>query len=157
MVAQVDDEDYEVVGRYKWYSWKHRNTFYARTNITLSDGRRTNVAMHAMLTGYRQTDHRDRNGLNNQRYNLRDATDRDNHGNEGKHSPSATSRFKGVSWSRGMQQWLAHIAPKGKAIHLGYFPNEIDAARAYDRAAVKHFGKYACTNVMLGLLLSEPS
>lgn len=57
-----------------------------------------------------------------------------------------TSRFTGVSWKTATQRWTAQIGVKYKHIHLGQFDIEIDAARAYDRAALKYFGPSAATN-----------
>ncbi len=68
-VALVDDEDYELVSAYRWYPHKtYCNTFYAEITA------RGHLSMHQLITGYAQTDHKDHNGLNNQRDNLRDAT-----------------------------------------------------------------------------------
>src|SRR3989304_2105986 len=76
-VALVDDEDFEMLNRYKWSAMRGANTYYAYTHIILESGKRTSIAMHRVImqtpVGY-ETDHRDRNGLNNQRFNLRICT-----------------------------------------------------------------------------------
>jgi hypothetical protein len=61
-----------------------------------------------------------------------------------------TSGFKGVSWNKRLNKWIANIYC-GKKVSLGYFENKEDAARAYDAAALKYFGPYAKTNLVLGL------
>jgi AP2 domain len=63
-----------------------------------------------------------------------------------------SSGFKGVSWSEKDRIWRAYIRPSGSQIHLGSFPNEAEAARAYDEAAEDLWGFYALTNRKLGLL-----
>lgn len=58
----------------------------------------------------------------------------------------ANQKVKGVSWNKQAKKWQAHIGVNGKRSYLGYFTNEIDAARAYNAAALKHFGEFARTN-----------
>jgi len=63
-----------------------------------------------------------------------------------------SSKFKGVSWSRKARKWTASIYVNGNSKHLGTFSSEMDAALAYDDAAERHFGEFACTNLDLGLI-----
>lgn len=92
-----------------------------------------------------QIDHIDRNKLNNQQENLRSATHSQNMMNRPKQKNN-TSGFKGVSRDNRRQKWRANIQVKNKYMHLGYFDDPIDAAYAYDKAALKHFGGFAYLN-----------
>ena len=58
------------------------------------------------------------------------------------------SGVKGVvaSPNKTGKPWRAHIRVNGKRIWLGYFNTTEEAGRAYDEAAIKHFGEFACTN-----------
>jgi len=111
--------------------------------------------MHKLITGYPMTDHEDRNPQNNQRYNLRSATKRQNTWNSSKNSAAFTSTYKGVCWQEHAHKWRVLIRNGSKQLHVGYFATEIEAALAYDQAAIKYHGEYACTNAMLGLLPSQ--
>jgi hypothetical protein len=95
-------------------------------------------------------DHIDGNGLNNCRSNIRLATISLNHANQKKrsidHGKPCLSKFKGVTWVKRTRKWQAYIRPNGKQTHLGYFTSEVEAARAYDRAALEHFGEFALIN-----------
>jgi hypothetical protein len=57
-----------------------------------------------------------------------------------------TSKFKGVSWDRGREKWVAQIRKDGKGRHLGRFGSETAAAEAYDQAARELFGPHARLN-----------
>jgi hypothetical protein len=92
-----------------------------------------------------EVDHRNHNGLDNRRSNLRLAT---GHQNQGNRRPQGGSpRFKGVYLSR--SKWVAQIRFGGSKRYLGRFTVEEDAARAYDAAARLIFGEFACTNFNL--------
>ncbi|OLE10689.1 MAG: hypothetical protein AUG89_11540 [Acidobacteria bacterium 13_1_20CM_4_56_7] len=107
--------------------------------------------MHNLVSGIPiGVDHVDGNPLNNQRANLRQANRYQNGQNRKvqKHS----SRFKGVSFWKSVGKWVASINVNGKKRHLGYFKDETDAAKRYDRAAELNFGVFARTNKQMGLL-----
>lgn len=148
-VALVDDEDYELVSRHSWCVWVRRQPGknsgpYAVTGIP-AGGTFRNIRMHKLITGWPQTDHKDHDGLNNQRSNLRPATQSQNQGNQ-RPQAGRSSRYKGVGWLTGQRKWRAYIKIDGKSIHLGLFTSEEDAARAYDFAAIAAWGEFACLN-----------
>jgi hypothetical protein len=145
-VALVSDEDFERVNAYKWCAKVDPHTVYAIRSLRLEDGKRTTIKMHRFIAGVTNpqidVDHKDHNGLNNQRENLRVCTRAQNHGNRKKTRGTAT--FKGVTWDR--EKWLAGIRINRKRQYLGRFTDEIDAAMAYDDAARQLFGPFALTN-----------
>jgi hypothetical protein len=148
--ALVDDEDFEWLNQWKWHAFKRPHTFYASRNICSSDGKRGLLLMHRLLTEApkgREVDHKDGNGLNNQRVNLRVCTDQENRQNRCKPSHNK-SGYKGVSWHKRSKKWHAQIGANGiKMKSLGYFTNKIEAAKAYDSAARKYHGEYARLNL----------
>jgi len=90
-------------------------------------------------------DHIDRDGLNNRKSNLRLCTNAENIRNAGKRG-KGFSKYKGVSRHTRGKKWTAVIQLNKKTYFLGYFENEIDAARAYDKKAKELHGQFACLN-----------
>lgn len=152
-VALISDEDYERVVEAGPWSTKvsHGVPMYARRSIRKPDGIRTKQSLHRFILGLTDprilVDHKNRYGLDNRRENLRLATVSQNGANAHKHRDGTTSRFKGVSWHRRDRKWRAQIGFEGHRVALGYFTDELSAARAYDVAARKHFGEFAKCNL----------
>lgn len=147
-VALIDDEDYPLVSPYKWYLAKRgrvRIAFYAIRNLRDHDGKWTMQLMHNLIMGTKGIDHRDNNGLNNQRSNLRLSNQEQNGGNMTPRQ-GGSSKYKGVSWRKDRSNWTAYIHAGGRKKTLGSFDSEIDAAKAYDRAALTYFGEFAKLN-----------
>jgi len=136
----VDPEDYQGASPLPWHANKIHNVWYA---VHTTAGKRT-VGLHTFLTGFREVDHVNGDGLDNRRDNLRDATGRNSY-NTRRHRDGA-SRYKGVSWYAARSKWTAQITLQGRKRHLGYFSVEEDAARAYDVAARKHHGAFGRYN-----------
>jgi len=157
-VALVDDEDFDAVSKFKWYAQReHKSTdlWYARGKVRMPNGKSKLVLMHRFILGAlhgQRTDHWDRNGLNNQRDNLRIATATQNGGNRKPNAgPNRSSRYKGVgNLYRGAHSWQAKIVVGGQQKYLGVFLTEEDAARAYNKAALDIFGEFARLNVIGG-------
>lgn len=97
-----------------------------------------------------EVDHENNNRSDNRWSNLREATRQQNQMNRVL-SKNSTSGFKGVV-ARKYGGFEAKIIVSKKYIYLGKFNDPVEAARAYDTAAVKHFGVFAKTNKMLGLI-----
>lgn len=141
--AIVDAEDYEELSKYKWCVSKYRRTYYA---VRGSGGR--HVKMHRMLLNAPaglMVDHRDLNGLNNRKSNLRLCTNKENVRNS-RPSLGKTSRYKGVYRDKREKKFIARIEVDGKRYCLGYFDDEIEAAIAYDIKAMLFFGEFAYLN-----------
>lgn len=149
-VALVDEADHGLLARYRWYALPGatEGLWYAfRTTPT------STLLMHRVVLGLQdpetgenlapgvEVDHRNGDGLDNRRGNLRRAT----RGQNGRNRRAwGRSRFLGVNRSRG--RWLAQIRVDGRNRFLGRFDDEEEAARAYDRAALEHAGEYARLN-----------
>ena len=158
--ALVDDEDFKTIAAYNWFAKWNRGTqsFYAYRSDYSRGPIAITVRMHRLIAGAtgdgrsQHVDHRNKDTLDNRRANLRICSVTQNGGNSKKRSDGVTSAFKGVGRYKSRCLWVARIQISGKRRCLGYFAEEAGAARAYDAAALQHFGEFACTNQMLGLL-----
>jgi hypothetical protein len=143
--ALVDDEDYEWLNQWKWYGWKHRNTIYARRG-DYSTGKLVTIIMHRVILGLTDPkiscDHINRNGLNNQRTNLRSCSPGENRMNQGL-SSNNISGVTGVSWCKAYKKYVANIQVCKKPVFIGYFARFEDAKKARRAAELKHFGHFA--------------
>ncbi|MHC4260562.1 MAG: hypothetical protein ACYSTF_09170 [Planctomycetota bacterium] len=145
--AIVDAEDYERLNRHKWQAQWRFGTFYAKRKL----GRSTHYMHREILNPPHglSCDHKDHNGLNNQKSNLRLCTQGQNVRNR-RPNKNSSSRYKGVTRNRRRRKstgsWRAQIRFNGKLRHLGIFKNEVDAAVAYDRKAVELFRDFAWLN-----------
>jgi len=145
LFAIVDAADEVWAQQWKWHAHRSsKGTWYARRNASKGHI----VIMHRALLGAPRgmdVDHKNRNGLDNRRANLRLASRGQNMANQRK-APGGTSRYKGVCWDSDRQAWNAKIQSDRKTINLGRFANESDAANAYNAAATAFFGEFARAN-----------
>ncbi len=145
--AIVDDEDYELLSRFKWHvSSGKSNTYYAQSE--LPDTRyRIRFSMHRLIMKAeknQEVDHRNGNGLDNRRRNLRLCTKHQNRFNM--RITTGSSKYKGVSWHTKNGKWRARITLNYQNIYIGCFTSEREAAKAYDRKAKQLFGDFAYLN-----------
>ncbi len=150
--AIVDDEDFERANQFKWcwFSSKSagRNSLGYACRNQRENGKKKMIFLHRFIVnapeGF-EVDHKDSDGLNCRKENLRICT-----GSQNLHNQLAreggTSRFKGVTWAKRDKKWAARICFEYKRISLGHFADEVEAAKAYDEAAKKYFGEFAYLN-----------
>jgi HNH endonuclease len=144
--AIVDDADFEWLMQWEWHCIVNKRNKYAVRS--LHGIRMHGIRMHRVIINAPSgilVDHIDGNGLNNQRSNLRLCTNAQNMRNM-KISPRGTSQYKGVQWRKDHSKWQTSIMSNYRRYHIGYFTSEVEAARAYDAAAIRHFGEFACLN-----------
>ena len=146
-VALVDDEDFAMIAKHKWFAARHCRTFYAGRNVCRPDGKWTTEDMHRVILACKldralakgeQTDHENGNGLDNQRENLRPATNAQNGRNCRRRNGSPSSQYLGVQWNKWAKKWRAQIRISNKPFHLGYYPTELSAAQARETYVLAH-------------------
>ncbi len=152
-VTIVDDEDFDRLSIHKWHVVKAGKTvkhFYAKRCVVKDlNGKFLNIFMHREILGAAkgiQVDHKDNDGLNNLRSNIRLCTQAENNRNMGRWAKKKSSEYKGVCLNKNEQKWMSAITVHGKRKHLGYFLNETDAALKYDEASKRIFGDFARPN-----------
>lgn len=149
--AIVDDADYESVSKWKWAYC--RDGYARRTKyIGVVDGKEKSrkIAMHREITNAAigmEVDHINMDRLDNRRENLRVCTTTQNKMNRKSYSGSI-SKYKGVGWRKDTKKWVGRIVVNKKQKILGNFKSEIEAAKAYNEAAIKMFGKFARLNMI---------
>ena len=172
-IAIIDEDDWPIVSKYKWWAkfthYKGSNKVYVKAHIKDPEGRRVPrkdrpgctrpkrklVSLHRLLMSppdNMQVDHINGNGLDNRRENLRVCTNAQNNANKPPQKNSK-SGFKGVHQTS-KNRWRAYIGSnmvregtdKPVMRCLGYYSSKQDAARAYDREAIKKYGEFAYTN-----------
>lgn len=151
-ITLVDSIDCDLAN-HNWYYYvdAKNGVKYVTRNAKDSDQQQGKIYLHRVilqrilgreLKRNDFVDHIDHNGLNNQRSNLRLATNSQNQANQGLASHN-TSGYKGVSWIKRDKKWRAQISVDGKAISLGHFDNPETAYAAYCEAAIKYHGEFA--------------
>jgi hypothetical protein len=143
--ALVDDDVYEWASQYKWV---FDGRYAARR---LPGPKNTNVKqyLHRQVVNAPrgiEVDHINGNKLDNRRENLRLCTRSQNSVNRPRTEKPCKSIYRGVSLYRSGTWWTAGIHVNKRKIHLGYFRDEIEAAHAYDAAAIKYHGDFARLN-----------
>ena len=142
-VAVVDQEDLDRVLAYRWCIDRTKRGEYASSK---REGK--HIRMHQIILPcgpHTHPDHKDGNGLNNRKSNLRESTRHQNGRNTRKAKHRGRSRYKGVALVKS-GKWLSQIRDGGKNRRIGLFVDEVDAAMAYDDAAREVFGEYARLN-----------
>jgi hypothetical protein len=139
----VDDEDYEFLNRFSWY---YAHGYAVRT--IYDSGKPYQLRMHRLLIEIPKgldTDHINRNRLDNRKRNLRPATRSQNVSNNFVLKQNK-SGYKGVSWKVKNNKWCVQIRVQNKVFHIGLFNDKKEAGLAYNEIARFFLGKYAYLN-----------
>lgn len=153
----LDDEDYEQIHGLFWYGvrTKHahgKDKFYIKTVYKDSSGKRKHLSLARLLVGVfdsnTKVDHINGNPLDNRKENLRKASQTQNCQNRRKTLRPCKSKYKGVV-KRNNGSWQASIKFNKQYQCLGTFIKEEDAAQAYNEAALKYHGEFACLNEII--------
>ena len=146
LFATVDDEDFESVSQSKWSVQKSGVNFYAVRNIVKENGKKGMQLLHRFLLELTDpaiiADHKDNNGLNNCRENLRIADKIGNNRNRNRKFLNGANEFRGTSYNKNAGLFSAQIHQNNKKIHLGYFPTAELASEAYEKKAKELFGEF---------------
>lgn len=146
----LDATDYKIVKHFVWRGQQYagRGFTYAVGSIrNLKSGKYTPVAMHRLILGAtakEHVDHKNGNGLDNRRGNLRLCSIAENVRNQ--HARRGVSRYKGVTWCKQTKKWYARIKRDRRSYYLGRFSSERTAALAYDQAALRLHEDFANLN-----------
>jgi len=148
-VAQVDDDMFEYLNQWKWTAYKNPKdkTWYA---LRATGGRKNHktIYMHREIMNPQagmEVDHKDGNGLNNQKGNLRICTKSQNQYNKSIQKNNK-SGYKGVWFDKIRLRWAVSITIDGKSRRIGRYTDIVQAARAYDEAAKRYYGEFAKLN-----------
>ncbi len=149
-VAVVDSEDATLAAGWNWSAHVSKRkdgsvrSVYATRNRRLPGGGQEHVFLHRVIMGAPHgvdIDHRDCDGLNNRRYNLRLATKAQNCQNQSLRADNS-SGARGVSWHKQCGKWHATIQASGRRQSLGLFDRFEDASVAYALASQQKHGEF---------------
>lgn len=149
----VDGEDFDFLNQWKWHAGKN-GSYAARGEWQKGKNKNKIIYMHRLIMkveGKTQVDHKNGNGLDNRKENLRLCTNKENQRNH-KLLVTNKSGFNGVSWNSKVKKWETCISVDNKTVHLGFYRNKIKSATIYNAAATKYFGEFARLNNIGGTL-----
>lgn len=147
LFAIVDEEDFDQLNLYKWYASKRSNGGY----VAMRDERKRGV-YHRHIYMHREimktpsdqmTDHRNGDGLNNQKCNLRNCSRKENQRNKRRMSSLNSSGVRGIFWEKSCNRWRAQISIDNKNKHLGVFKSKEDAQAVYIEASKSIYGEFS--------------
>lgn len=150
LFTKVDDDDYDWLMQWKWCATKSGNTYYAKRSKRTggSWSVKKSIFLHAEIVKPSKgnvCDHINRDGLDNQRHNLRECTPKENAYNK---RPYGYSKYLGVSYEKDRNKWRGNICHDGKKIRSPRFKTEIEAAIWYNIQAKELHKEFANLNII---------
>lgn len=148
----IDAADLGKVDDLKWYAHTPDGgkLFYAVSQRSRTEGGKA-IRMHRLILNAppgSEVDHINGDGLDNRRINLRFCTRSQNLQNMRRKKIGTSSKFKGVYFCPDTGRWRANIQINHERRFLGRYDSEIEAAIAYDEAAISYFGGFARPNIL---------
>ena len=150
-IAQVDDEDYDYLNQWSWRLTRNNYGYLYADRIVMTKGVSKIEKMHRIIMKCTNPkifiDHKDGNGLNNQKDNLRECTRSQNAAN--KHRIKGISKYLGVyrSLQNGICYWKA-VCTKDRVVYQKYATLEGEAAILYNEMATMLHGEFANLNIL---------
>ena len=146
--AIVDPKDFDWLSKYKWHC---TNYGYAARKIPkkLRKGNEQSIMMHRELCPVPDgmwVDHINRKRNDNRRVNLRPVTRQQNCWNSRQNRKKSNTPYTGIHFNNNRRKWQVQLTVNGKQRGFGYYADEIQAAKAYDKVAKKYRGQYALLN-----------
>lgn len=143
-IVLIDSDDFDKIKKYKWFVSKNSNYIVAHDKLNHAK----TIYLHRFIMDCpkdMQVDHINNDTLDNRKENLRICTQFENSKNQRKHKNN-TSGYKGVSWAKKENKWIASIRIDGKKVRLGGREDLNEAILLYNEAAIKHHGEFARIN-----------
>jgi len=144
--ALVDDEDFDELNQWKWYADEIGGVMYVKRR-RYPDRKMLYMHREILKAGDNLVDHKDHNGLNNQRSNLRICSSSQNQWNK-RSKRNGTSKYIGVSYDISRGKWTARCCINYKNHNIGRFDTEVKAALAYNKKAIELHGEFANLNII---------
>lgn len=133
------------------FNWFFDGKYACRSSWNKETKKETKVYMHRQILDVKKggiVDHINNDKLDNRKENLRIVTAQENCMNQSVQLKRKHSKYKGVSYDKSRDKWIAYCKKDGKMYNLGRFVLEIEAAEAYNRKAIELFGEFAKLNVI---------
>jgi len=147
LYALVDDEDFDHLNQWKWHADEIGGIFYAKRR-SYPDKKMIYMHREILKSEGKFIDHKDHDGLNNQKSNLRICSSSQNQWNK-RSKKNSSSKYVGVYYDKSRGKWSASCCVNYKTHRLGRFETEKEAAIAYNKKAVELHGEFANLNIIV--------